>query len=87
MSRLATDQPQFYTLATTLLGTDLMTRYSEEELTRRIIAASQVIDGKQGAGALEKSLEEYRMVSERQTTNPDRRERRQVLLIQLIDAL
>ena len=88
-SKLATDQPRFYTLVTSLLGTDLLSRFSTEELTRRLVAFAKIIDGKASPPTSEmvSIVKEYEAVSERQTTHPGRRDKRQQLLLKALDAL
>jgi uncharacterized protein DUF262 len=87
-SKLATDQPQFYTLITTLLSDALLERYDHPELARRIAEVSQIIDGKKRPmRGTRKLLDEFQELSTKQTTNPARRDRRQVILTQAIDTL
>ena len=88
-SKLATDQPRFYTLVTSLLGTDLLSRFSTEELTRRLVTFAKIIDGKASPPTSEmvSIVQQYEAVSERQTTHPGRRDKRQQLLLKALDAL
>jgi hypothetical protein len=90
-SKLATDQPQFYTLVTTLLATDLMQKYSGADLTRRLLAFSKTSDAAAGGpaprGRLKEVVQEYRELSAKQTTHPSRRERRQEMLVKAIELL
>jgi len=87
-TRFATDQPQFYTLITTLLSTDLLDRYPTIELEKRIFAAARVIDGNDPVPpTLKRAIDEYRVAAAKQTTHPASRERRQQVLIRLIDAV
>jgi hypothetical protein len=44
-TKLVTDQPQFYTLITTLLSTELLRKYSTEQLGIRILNSARMIDG------------------------------------------
>ncbi len=84
-SKLATDQPQFYTLVTTLLSTDVMTRFSSD-LGTRLLFAAQALDGQiQPPSGLNKNIKLFRDFATKQTTNPDRRERRQEILLKLIE--
>lgn len=86
-TKLATDQPQFYTLITTLLFTNLLERYSRSELEKRIFEAAQIIDGTIPVPELMKrSVGDYRVAAAKQTTHPARREKRQNILVRLIDA-
>jgi hypothetical protein len=87
-TRFATDQPQFYTLVTTLLSTDLLDRYEgkEKQLEKKIYVASQLIEGDAVIpAALRRAVGEYRAASTKQTTHPGRREARQKQLIRIID--
>ncbi|MHB8485090.1 MAG: DUF262 domain-containing protein [Candidatus Acidiferrales bacterium] len=85
-SKLATDQPQFYTLVTTLLSSDLMSRFSAEELGTRLNCTAKILDGKTMApSGVKKSLGVYRDMATKQTTNPDRREKRQEILVKIIE--
>ena len=87
-SRLATDQPQFYTLITSLISTDLMTRYPADELRRRLTAVSNMVDGTATISLeLKPTVVEYLALAAKQTTNPDRRKARQDALIKLVDAM
>ena len=86
-TKLATDQPQFYTLITSLLSTDLLDRYTGEELKKRIFAAAQMIDEKTPAPSnLKRALGDYRVAAAKQTTHPARREKRETVLVRLIDS-
>jgi len=85
-TKFATDQPQFYTLITTLLSTDLMDRYDRKELGNRIFMVAKIIDGTLSPPKkLKKSIAEYRVAAAKQTTNPNRREMRQDVLVKAID--
>jgi Protein of unknown function DUF262 len=87
-TKLATDQPQFYTLITTLLSTNMLERYPHPELKKRILAAAQIIDGKLPTpSSLKRSVGDYRVAAAKQTTHPARREKRQTILIRLIDSV
>jgi hypothetical protein len=84
--RFATDQPQFYTLITTLLSTDLLDRYPTVELERRIFAAAKVIDGNDPVPpTLKRAIADYRIAAAKQTTHPSSREKRQQVLVRMID--
>jgi Protein of unknown function DUF262 len=86
-SKLASDQPHFYTLVTSLLSTDLLTRYGEPELRKRLAVVSRVIDGKESPPAgTSKALKEYMDLSSKQTTHPGRRAARQELFVRLVEA-
>lgn len=86
-SKLATDQPQFYTLVTTVLTTDLRSRIGDDVLISRLTKLGKLIEQSPDGHPLTKSLEEYRESAIRTTTHPGRRDRRQKLLIGMLDAL
>jgi uncharacterized protein with ParB-like and HNH nuclease domain len=85
---LATDQPQFYTLITTLLSSDLLTRHqnSRSELEQRIFTAAQMIEREiETPDSLTRVLTKYRQASAKQTTHPSQRDIRQKMLLRMID--
>lgn len=87
-TRFATDQPQFYTLITTLLSSDLLDRYDEGKLGKKLYSAAQLIEGTSIVPPeLRRTVGEYRAASTRQTTHPGRREARQKQLIRIIDGV
>jgi hypothetical protein len=87
-TKFATDQPQFYTLVTTLLSTDLVEKYEHRDLEKRIFEASKIIEGTAPAPRrMNKSIEEYRVAATKQTTHPARREKRHEVLVRLLDAV
>jgi hypothetical protein len=86
-AKLATDQPQFYTLITTLLSTNLIDKYPDD-LDRRLLAAADILDGKvQAPKSLSKAVGEYRTAATKQTTHPSRRQKRQSVLERLVKEL
>jgi len=85
-TKLATDQPQFYTLVTTLLCTDLLEKYPHAELKERVLAAGKIIDGNMAVSTnLKRAVGDYRVAAAKQTTHPSRREKRQTVLVRLIN--
>ena len=87
-SRLATEQPQFYTIITTPLSGDLMDRLGEQLLIERIAAFGAILDGKElTPSQLKRQITGYQELAVRRTTDSGRRERRQKLLVECIDAL
>jgi Protein of unknown function DUF262 len=85
---LATDQPQFYTLITTLLSTDVLDRYatSHGELEKRLFAVAQIIEQKAPPpDSLKRAIANYRAASTKQTTHPGQRDIRQKMLVRAID--
>jgi hypothetical protein len=86
-SKLATDQPQFYTLVTSLLSSDILDRMDREDLAARIANVGKMIDGGVTVPRkLKKSIEEYEDLAAKQTTHPARRARRQTILLEAIDS-
>ena len=86
-SKLATDQPQFYTLVTTLISSGILDQYGEAELIRRLIAFRDATLSGSLTGKLKALIAEYHELSARQTTHPSRRERRQQVLVDAIAIL
>jgi hypothetical protein len=87
-SKLATDQPQFYTLITALLSTNLTERFDYKDFADRLSAVSGVMDGQTSAPAsLRSAIREYRDLATKQTTHPGRRARRQEILLLAIDTM
>jgi hypothetical protein len=88
VSKIATDQPQFYTLITTLLSSDLMRTVILKELAQRIAVVGAVIDGRVRTPAkLKAVMEEYVDLATKQTTHPGRRDRRQEIFVEAIKAV
>jgi hypothetical protein len=85
-SKFATDQPQFYTVITTLLSTDLLEKFNHKDLTRRLAKLAKIFDGAEAVPAkLKKTVDEFRIDATKQTTHPARRAHRQDLLIKGIE--
>lgn len=82
---MATDAPQFYTLATSLIATDLMSRYTATELGKKLKRIAALVSGKEAVGPLRDDVAQYKDLSSKQTTNLARRKTRQEVLIRLID--
>ena len=84
-SRFAKDQPQFYTVVTLLLSTNIMQKFTPEQFAGRLIEARKMLDGDVAApeGV---NVAEYKDASTKQTTHPARREKRQTNLLQAIEA-
>jgi hypothetical protein len=87
-TKLATDQPQFYTLITTLLSTELLHRNSAEELSVRVLESARIIDGLTPTPpSLKRAVGEYRTAAQKQTTHPSSRDKRQQVLLRLIESI
>lgn len=87
VSKLATDQPQFYTLITTLLTTDLRAKIGDVELVNRLTALGALIESSPDGHPLARELAEYRESVIRTTTHTARRAARQQLLEKMLYAL
>jgi len=91
-SRLATDQTHFYTMATSLLHSDLMQRYSTVPLTKKLVKFAQLIEKPHdphefSTDALKQAISTYQSLSTEKTTDAARRKDRQAELIKAIDLL
>lgn len=91
-SRLATDQTHFYTMATSLLSGDLLSRLSEDALIAKLTKFASLIEKtpdppKAPTTPVEKSVARYRELSTEKTTDAVRRKERQQELIKAIDLL
>ncbi len=87
-SRVATDQPQFYTLVTTLLSTNLLDQYPTQDLEARILAGAKIVDGTAPTPPeLKRAIGEYRVAAQKQTTHPKPREKRQQVLMRMIGSV
>ena len=89
-SKLATDQPQFYTLVTSLLNTDILKRFDKNVLADRVAQLADIVDADRHVASpptLRKDIREYRDLAARQTTHPARREKREEILTRSIEAL
>ena len=96
-SRLATDQTHFYTMATSLLSSDLLQRFKQDDLTQRLTKVAGLIEkslisksavpSTPPSTPLEKAISKYRELSTEKTTDAKRRKDRQEELIKAIDLL
>jgi hypothetical protein len=87
-SRLAKDQPHFYTMVTSLHALRLIDQYGYDDLKRRLVNMSRIIDGKTSPPkGKAKALKQYMELSSKQTTHPGRRASRQNLFAELIESL
>jgi hypothetical protein len=90
---LATDQTQFYTFVTTLIATDLMTKYEEPVLIEKLVHFGGLVTSSPlqpisisgtDKAVLEKMVKYYNLSRDR-TTDAPRREERQKLFMELLD--
>ena len=85
---LATDQTHFYTTITSVIATDLITKYPEEELARKLVAFGHVVDGKREKPAAKADVvEKYLELSRDRTTDTPRRQERQRIFLDVVNAL
>jgi hypothetical protein len=77
---LATEQTHFYTMITSLIATDLLTRYEPQELTRKLVALGTKLANKNPP----KELKKYIELSSDRTTDTPRREERQKKFVELL---
>jgi hypothetical protein len=91
-SRLATDQTHFYSMATSLLSSDVLTRYSEDVLTGKLVKFANLIEKphdphKFPPDPLRQAISKYQSLSSEKTTDAARRKDRQQEFIKAIDLL
>lgn len=92
-SRLAVDQTHFYSMATSLLSTNLLTKISEDVLIQKLVKFSDLIDKplddafKDNEAPLNQAVVRYRDLSSEKTTDATRRIERQKELLKAIDLL
>jgi hypothetical protein len=86
---LATDQTHFYTMITSLIAGERVTRSSPQDLTGKLVALGHIIDKKRDRPARlsEDSLKECLALSKDRTTDSPRRDERQRLFLEAVDAL
>ncbi len=84
-SKFATDQPQFYTMITLLLSTDIMERFTAVQFGKKLVEIRKVLDREvEAPKEMEEDIKQYEDASTKQTTHPARRDRRQVTLENLL---
>ena len=77
-TRLATNQIHFYTMITSIISDELLSKFTEADLINKLASFGQMLDGKKAIPKpLHKVVRIYRELSERQTTHVGRREARQ----------
>ncbi|MGA7079135.1 MAG: DUF262 domain-containing protein [Terriglobales bacterium] len=91
-TRLATDQTHFYIMATSLLCSDLLTRFEHDLLTRKLIKFVTLLEDftpvePEEMTPLTEALSRYRSLSTEKTTDAVRRKERQQEFIKAIDLL
>ena len=85
-SRLATDQTQFYTMATTLLGDvwDLSNDVTKPGLIKKLVAFSKLLAAK---STNDDDMIQYLVLSSKQTTDAKKRKDRQTLFVNIVNRL
>ena len=93
-SRLATDQTHFYTVASSLLSSDLLNRFNEGELIGKLAKFATLIEKPfdpekvtKNATPLEQAVANYILLSTEKTTDATRRKNRQQEFVKAISLL
>ncbi|ABF43280.1 hypothetical protein Acid345_4280 [Candidatus Koribacter versatilis Ellin345] len=87
-SRLAVNQIHFYTMVTTIIGEDLLTENSNEGLAEKLKSFAAILEGRRVTSRqLSARIRQYQELSEKQTTHVGRRESRQIIFKEVLDAL
>jgi hypothetical protein len=87
-SRLATDQPHFYTMVTSIYDLNLRELYGDIELKRKVVGFSKLMsEESKPSREIAKNFKEYMTLSSKQTTHPGRRASRQEEFAKIIEAL
>ncbi len=88
--RLATDQTYFYSMVTSIIAGDLLDKYTDEDLTRRLQAFAEIVEENQQIVESHPAftpIKKFRETSARQTTDVSRRGERQKQFIAAIEEL
>jgi len=89
-TRLATDQTHFYSMATAIIGGDLLDRVDLDVLAAKLSRLGNILEEREvlpAAHAATEPIKKYRSVAAKQTTDVSRREERQKQFIAAIEAL
>jgi hypothetical protein len=85
---LATDQTHFYTMITTIIADDLLGKFSEASLTKKLIAFGGFLSNPPKRGKpFFRQMSTFLEVSRKQTTHFSRRDERQKLFKEVIEGL
>jgi hypothetical protein len=87
---LATNQTHFYTMATSLLSSDLLEDHSNGALTGKLVKFGNILDGSEAmptGKSTANALKRYENLSKDRTTDTDRRKQRQALFVKITGAL
>lgn len=89
-SRIATDQTHFYIMATALLKSDLLTRFDQNVLMKKLITFGRLVEGKipePNNNAIAESVKRYVELSKEKTTDATRRKERHAEFIKAVTLL
>ena len=84
---LATDQPHFYTMFTSILSADLLAQYKSKDLQNRLLKMAHLIASPPTRGPFQDQIKKYMELSQKQTTHPGRRAERQNLFVEVLSHL
>ena len=86
-SRLATDQPYFYTMATTLMTSSLIDDLESNEVCHRLELFAKALDKPASQPDVKIDVEAFIEAMKQKTTDKERRKKRQVLFEKIISHL
>lgn len=88
-SKFAKDQTHFYTMITTLLKSNLLDNFNEEDLRKRLSNFSLQLDSPKTHpnASIRKKLRTYLSLSEKHTTDITNREQRENLFYEIVSAI
>jgi cyclophilin family peptidyl-prolyl cis-trans isomerase len=87
-SRLATNEPQFYTMVTSLLSSDLLSKFAADELINKLTKFGQIVEGKMPApDRLAGDVSEFLSLVAKATTDIGKRGTRQVKFLTIVNAM
>ena len=88
--RIATDHTHFYTMVTSLMDSDLTENYGDAALVDKLFAFAGLIEENARSSRskrLAALIKEYLEISSKQTTDVSRREERQRLFVEAVEAI
>lgn len=86
---LATDQTRFYTMVTTLVSSNVMSQFDPDELVKRLVKVGHILDKKTESKSdkMNEKVHEFIDLASDRTTDAPRRDERQKLFVELLNAL
>ena len=86
---LATDQTRFYTMITSLIDSDLRSRYDDDTLIEKLVTFGSILDGtsKMPGGKTGQFIKKFMELAKDRTTDAPRREERQNNFLEAIQGL